>query len=102
MNLAERLKEFFQSYLQDQRSVSLHTLRSYRDTFKLLIQYLHAKNGPAYVPLVEDLHFKTILAFLKYLEDPAQGRGNCPQTRNQRLAALQSFFCYLSLRYPSL
>lgn len=102
MKLADLLKDFFQTYLQEQRSVSLHTLRSYRDTFKFLIQYLHAQKGPDHVPLLGDLTPKTIMAFLKYLEDPAKGRGNCPQTRNQRLAAIQCFFYYVSLHYPFL
>jgi len=101
MNLTETVKDFFQSYLHEQRSASLHTIRSYRDTFKLLIQYLRLQHGAHYVPVVEDVGVKTVLAFLKYLEDPAQGRGNCPQTRNQRLAALQCFFHYLALHYPS-
>jgi len=102
MKLADLLKDFFRSYLHDQRSLSPNTLRSYRDTFKFLIQYLHAQHGPQYVPRLEDLTPKTILAFLKYLEDPAKGRGNCPRTRNHRLVAIQSFFHYISLHYPFL
>ncbi len=100
MKLADLLKEFFCTYLQEQRGVSLHTIRSYRDSFKLLLLFLRSKHGPDHVPLVEDLTIKTIESFLKYLEDPARGRGNSAHTRNHRLAALQCFFAWLSPRYP--
>jgi integrase/recombinase XerC len=100
MKLSDLLKEFFYTYLQEQRGVSLHTVRSYRDTFKLLLLFLRSKHGPDHVPRVEDVSIKTIESFLKYLEDPARGRGNSAHTRNQRLAALQSFFGWVSSRYP--
>jgi site-specific recombinase XerD len=98
--LAKVLKDFFQSYLQDQKRVSPHTLKSYRDTFKLFLAYLNGQH-PSRPPTIEDLNVKTILDFLKHLEDP-QGRGNSALTRNQRLAAIQGFFHYLPLHHPSL
>src|SRR5579871_3377264 len=100
MKLADLLKEFFCTYLQEQRGVSIHTLRSYRDSFKLLLLFLRSKFGPDHIPQVDDLTIKTIESFLKYLEDPARGRGNSAHTRNTRLAALQSFFHWLAPRYP--
>lgn len=99
--LAKHLKDFFQSHLREQRTVSPNTIRSYRDTFKLLIHYLHLKNSSR-VPAIEDLDPKSILAFLQYLEDPEHGRGNSAHTRNHRLMAIQSFFKYVSLYRPSL
>lgn len=100
MKLTDLLKEFFFTYLQEQRGVSRHTIRSYRDSFKLLLLFLRSKHGPDHIPLVEDLTIKTIESFLKYLEDPTRGRGNSAHTRNQRLAALQSFFAWLAPHYP--
>ncbi|WP_244220068.1 hypothetical protein [Paraburkholderia terricola] len=41
---------------------------------------------------VEDLAFERVLTFLKYLE---QQRGNSVRTRNQRRAALNTFYAYL-------
>ncbi|MFH1186056.1 MAG: tyrosine-type recombinase/integrase [Chloroflexota bacterium] len=100
--LATLLQEFFQTYLREQRSVSPNTVKSYRDTFKLLIAYVSARRRTARPLCVTDLDAKTVLAFLRNLEDPDQGRGNCAQSRNQRLAAIQCFFKYLALHQPSL
>ena len=100
-DLAGLLKDFFQSYLLEQKRVSPHTIKSYRDTFKLLFAYLHRKS-PSRAPSVQDLDVQTILGFLKHLEDPEHGRGNGAVTRNQRLAAIQCFFHYVPLHHPSL
>ncbi len=102
ISLTTHLKDFFHTYLRQQRGLSPNTIKSYRDTFKLLLQYLQAqrrKSGP--VDVIE-LDVKTILAFLQYLEDKTTGRGNLPQTRNHRLLAIQCFFKYLSLHQPAL
>lgn len=101
-SLDRRLRDFFQVYLRDQRSVSPNTLKSYRDTFKLLLAYLgDPRRGPRSLTL-QDLDSKAILAFLRNLEDPVGGRGNCAQSRNLRLAAIQCFFKYLALHCPTL
>jgi len=96
------LQEFFHAYLREQRSLSPNTVKSYRDTFKLLIAYLSSKRRTARPICVKDLDAKTILAFLRNLEDPERGRGNCAQSRNLRLAAIQCFFKYLALHHPGL
>lgn len=98
MELSACLHQFFHTYLHDQRAVSSHTLKSYRDTFKLFVAYLHAKKRAQRLN-VEILDVKTVLAFLQHLE---QERDNGIQTRNQRLAAIQCFFHYVSLHHPSL
>jgi site-specific recombinase XerD len=100
--LAGQLKGFFQAYLREQRSVSPNTIKSYRDTFKLLIAYVGSGRRRARVLSVKDLDATTILAFLQNLEDPDRGRGNCAQSRNLRLAAIQCFFKYLALHHPAL
>lgn len=101
MDLIEQLKEFFYTYLRDQRALSPNTIKSYRDTFKILIAYLGSRRQTSLPLTLADLDAKTILAFLQHLEDQTQGRGNGGHTRNQRLAAIQSFFKYLSIHYPS-
>jgi site-specific recombinase XerD len=100
--LDHRLRDFFRVYLRDQRSVSPNTIKSYRDTFKLLLAYLGSKRRSSKPLAVQDLDAKTILAFLRNLEDPVGGRGNCAQSRNLRLAAIQCFFKYLSLHVPAI
>ena len=101
-HLAHHLQPFFQTYLLQQRELSLHTVKSYRDTFKLLVFYLQSRGHPIRALRVTDLNPATILDFLQHLEDSTGGRGNCAQTRNQRLAAIQSFFKYVSLHSPGI
>ena len=81
-----------------QRGASPHTIASYRDTFRLLLGYVHQQTGklPAQLDLA-DLDAATIGAFLQQLET---ARGNSAATRNARLAAIRSLFRYASLRAP--
>ena len=34
------LRAFFQEWLAEQRSASIHTIRSYRDTWRLLLRFI--------------------------------------------------------------
>ena len=43
--LAATLHGFFTDYLPRQRALSLHTLHSYRDSLKLLLQFVAGKKG---------------------------------------------------------
>lgn len=97
--LDQRLRDFFCVYLRDQRSVSPNTIKSYRDTFKLLLAYLGSGRRDPRPLAVEDLDAKTVLAFLRHLE---ASRGNCAQSRNLRLAAIQCFFKHVALHSPGL
>jgi integrase/recombinase XerD len=96
--LAPILEAFFTDRLMTQRGASPHTIASYRDTFTLLLGYIHQQTGklPAQLDLA-DLDPATIGAFLQQLETT---RGNSPATRNARLAAVRSLFRYASLRAP--
>ena len=90
------LESFFTSYLAGQKAASRHTIASYRDTWRLLLQYVHqSKHVRADRVDFTDLDAETIIAFLKYLEDE---RGNSPSTRNARLAAIHAVFGYASYR----
>ena len=63
--LAPILEAFFTDPLMTQRGASPHTIASYRDTFTLLLGYLHQQTGklPAQLDLA-DLDPATIGAFL--------------------------------------
>ncbi|MDB4224545.1 site-specific integrase, partial [Granulosicoccus sp.] len=93
------LQQFFTHYLQEQRNVSSCTTIAYRDTFRLLLSFMHKilKKCPAELALTE-LDANTVLAFLNYLE---KQRGNSPRTRNTRLAAIRSFMTYVSFKDPT-
>lgn len=94
--LSGYLQDFFSSHLIEQRGLSPHTLKSYRDTFTLFLRFTQRQKGTAKPVVLSELNTTLVLDFLKNLEDPVHGRGNNAQTRNLRLAAIHAFFKYLS------
>jgi len=92
------LEAFFMDRLLRQRQVSPHTLASYRDTFRVLLQYAqqHLGKAPSLLTL-PDLDTPFLGAFLDHLE---QDRKNSARSRNVRLAAIHSFFRYVALHAP--
>ena len=96
--LGPHLQAFFTEHLTRHKRVSTQTLASVRDSFRLLLEFLHHRTGiePARLQ-VTDLNSTAILAFLDHLE---QVRGNSVRSRNLRLSAVRTFFRYLALRDP--
>jgi site-specific recombinase XerD len=96
--LAPTLEAFFTRRLISEKGVSPHTISAYRDTFRLLLGFAHARTGkqPSKLDL-EDLDAPLITAFLDHLEHE---RGNSPRTRNARLAAIHAMFRFAALRHP--
>ena len=98
--LATLLSTFFLRYLAVERGVSPHTIASYRDSMKLLLQFSAARCRCSVDQLViEDVASPLVLDFLADLET---SRGNTTRTRNARLAAVQTFFRYIAGREPAL
>ena len=98
-NLPSLVQRFFTDRLQSQLGASPHTVASYRDTFRLLLVFASNRLGRAPSKLrVEDLSTVLLSAFLEHLE---LGRENTPKTRNTRLAALRSFFRFVSFAEPA-
>lgn len=97
-SLAPTLQAFFTDRLVKQRRASSYTVEAYRDTFRLLLAFIHQHNGKAPSELdVDDLDARIIGTFLEHLE---RSRGNSVGTRNARLAALHAFFRFASFRHP--
>ena len=92
------LQSFFTDRLLQQWRASAHTVASYRDAFRLLLRFASERLGkePSVLTL-NDLTPDFISSFLEYVE---KGRNNCVRTRNARLAAIHSFFRYVSFREP--
>jgi integrase/recombinase XerD len=84
------LQGFFSEHMLSHKRASAHTVAAYRDTFRLLLKFLSATKGkiPSDVHVI-DLDAPVILAFLDHLETK---RRNSIRSRNQRLAAIRSFF----------
>ncbi len=95
--LALALKGFFVDYLPCQRALSPHTIQSYRDSLKLLLQFAAGRKGDPSRLSVEQLGVDKVTAFLQCLETDRQ---NQVSSRNVRLSAIHSFFRYLGGRYP--
>lgn len=98
MKLAPLIHQFFDHYLPDIRGMSPHTIRSYRDTFRLFLPFAAKYYGIKIKSLrLEHISSELIIAFL----DELQGqRKNLANTRNLRLATLKSFAKMLRLMHP--
>jgi len=90
------IQDFFCQRLITQQNASPQTIASYRDTFRLFLQYTQERinKKPASFELT-DIDAPLVLDFLDYLENE---RGNTPRSRNIRLAAIRSFLNYASYR----
>ena len=89
-SLAPLLERFFTQRLMQQRQASPHTISSYRDTFRMLLQFTQQRlhTSPARLTF-EALDAPLIGAFLDHLE---KHRGLSARSRNLRLTAIHSFF----------
>lgn len=96
--IAPTLQAFFTNRLAQQRQASPRTIAAYRDTLKLLLQFVYEQNGTTPSRLDWDnLDATVISAFLNHLEIE---RHNSIRTRNVRLTAIRSLFSYAALRHP--
>jgi site-specific recombinase XerD len=92
------LHAFFHDWLAQQRNVSHHTVASYRDSWRLFLQFVAAQKVTSVAKLgLSDLNEVQVLAFL---HDVEQVRKSSIGTRNCRLAALHSFFSFVASREP--
>jgi integrase/recombinase XerD len=98
-DFAEYLESFFTDYLAAELAVSKHTIRSYRDTFVLLIEYM-SENQKVFVNKLsmKDFSRDRIIGFLNWLEN---NRNNSISTRNQRYACIRSFFMHMERKDPT-
>lgn len=99
-DFAKALQDFFTEYLARERGSSRHTIKSYRDTFVLLIDYMEKKHKktPDKIKL-EDITKSSALDFLNWLEEE---NGCSVSTRNSRCVALRSFAHFLMYEYPEM
>jgi site-specific recombinase XerD len=98
-DFAQALSTYLSAYLPGQKNASPHTIHSYRDTFKLLLNYCQCVRGLAIERLsLRDLDDQLIVGFLEWLETERQ---NQVATRNQRLACIHAFYRYLQTEDPA-
>jgi len=98
MKLSPIVREFFHKYLPDIRGTSLHTVKAYRDAFKIFLPFAANYHHIKIASLTLD-HICTDLV-LAFLDDLEQHRNNIAKTRNHRLAALKSFAKMIRFMHP--
>ena len=93
------LEGFFTRRLMQQRQASAHTIASYRDAFRLLLQFAQQRlrKAPSTL-LLEDIDVPLVGDFLDDLE---KARHVTARTRNLRLTAIHSFFRYVAFEAPA-
>jgi site-specific recombinase XerD len=93
------LERYFTQRLVQQRQASPHTIGSYRDTFRLLLQFVQKRlrRAPSALAL-EDIDAPLVVEFLDELE---KARDVTARTRNLRLTAIRSFFRYVAFEAPA-
>lgn len=97
-DLSIHLTNFLSHYMVGQRNLSSNTVKAYRDTFVLLLQFCRDVKG---IPLeklcLEFIDVALVEAFLGYLEKERHCKIS---TLNHRLATLHAFFRYLQAESP--
>lgn len=97
-DFARYLTQFLGVYLPGHLGSKKNTQLSYRDSFSLLLEYCRDEEKIAPEKLmVSQVDRNLILRFLKWLEEI---RSCKTTTRNQRLAAIHSFFSFLMVEAP--
>jgi site-specific recombinase XerD len=92
------VESFFSDYLQRIRGARPLTLVSYRESLRLFFEYVEKARGIRIDRLrLSDLDAELVVDFLEHLE---HDRHNSVGTRNNRLAALHSFFAHALRRWP--
>lgn len=99
-DFARTLTCYLSEFLPGQRNVSTNTIKAYRDVFKQLLLYMDSefKIKPEYLTFSK-INSETIRNFLSWLECT---RGVGINTRNQRLAAIHSFYRYAQSERPEI
>lgn len=91
------LSEFLLIYLPEQRGLSVRTIVSYKENFKLFHIYLEEKQWDLNKFRIEDISPELILDYLSWYQEERSASAN---SRNQRLAAFKSFAHFIELKHP--
>lgn len=92
------LSRYLTHYLSNQRGLSTNTIRSYRDTFKLLLSFCRYEKQMNITKLtIRQLDKSLIEDFFFWL---LKSREVSPSTYNQRLSAIHAFFDYVMMDTP--
>lgn len=93
------ISNYLTKYLVGTRNLSSNTIKSYRDTFCLLLLFMKEMNKKIDRICLADIDASLVSRFLDWLET---SRGNGVSTRNIRLAAIHAFFRYVQFQNPEM
>lgn len=99
-DFAKTLARYLTDFLPGQRNVSPNTIKSYRDTFKQYLMFMQKEQRirPERITFAS-VTTQSIKDFLHWLET---SKIVSTSTRNQRLAAIHSFFRYAQTENPEI
>jgi len=98
--LGPTIHSFFIDHLVTVKGLRPASIRSYRDTIRMLLCFAATDRNTRITKLtVADLDFDLVVSFLRHLEND---RGNHARTRNQRLAVVHTLFDYIASRHPEM
>jgi integrase/recombinase XerD len=98
MKLNPCIRQFFLQYLPHIKGMSHHSIKAYRDTFRLFLPFAAGHYGIKIKSLrLEHICSELAIAFLEEIQ---RERKNLPKTRNHRLAVLKSFAKMVCFLYP--
>lgn len=98
-DFAYHLTNFLTTHMVGRRGLSVNTVRSYRDTFKLFLQFCaESRSLSAGRLTLTDFDRNLVSGFMTHLEE---NRNACNSTLNQRLAAVHAFVKYLQIEEPT-
>lgn len=98
-DLGRIVHRYFEQHLKSERGMRQATIRSYSDTLRLFLSFTARQTRRRITRLtLADLTAERVRMFLTHLE---QDRGNLVATRNQRLAALRTFFAFAASEKPA-
>lgn len=100
MTFSHLVTAFFQNHLAAERGLAPNTIASYSDCLKLLINFACTRLEVQPENLHIDQFSRDLI--LAFLDDLQTHRQNIPTTRNQRLAAIKTFFHFLAHHMPEL
>lgn len=99
-SVGQVLLSYFDDHLKVQKGLRPGSVKSYRDTLKLFLIYVAgACHRPVTRLKLADLASERVLEFLHMIETE---RRNHVATRNQRLAALHTFYRYIAVHHPEM
>ena len=90
------LEDYFEIYLPHSRGLSPNTIESYKQSFMILLRFMHGVKGIEVDDIkFSNLDYDTLLEFFNWLEKERHCKS---VTRNQRLSALSAFSEYAQNR----